>query len=231
MKKYVLIFLIIIGLVVVTGCKGEVKVKKENSDEVKFKQEYESLNGKTNDSKKVYKTISISADNGIKYSSSKNIIKLLESGTGVIYFGFPECPWCRNALPVLLSAKKSTDLETIYYYNALNIRDTKHLDDSGNIVEDKKGSDDYYKILELLGDKADVYEGLNDESIKRLYFPTVVFVRNGEVLSIHSSTVESQKDPYDSLTKSQTRELKNIYVDGINSVYDVDEKCSASNKC
>ena len=58
-----------------------------------------------------------------------------------------------------------------------------------------------------------------------------MFVRNGEVLSIHSSTVESQKDPYDSLTKSQTRELKKIYVDGINSVYEVDEKCSASDKC
>ena len=33
-----------------------------------------------------------------------------------------------------------------------------------------------YKILDILGDKASVYEGLEDDSIKRLYFPTVVFV-------------------------------------------------------
>ena len=166
MKKYFIISLILV-LFFVSGCsKGNVSVKKEDSDEVKFKQEYESLNGKSNDKDKVYKTIDISANNGIKYVGAKEVIDILSSKSGVIYFGFPECPWCRNAIGVLLSARKQAKLDKIYYYNALKIRDVKHLDYNSNIVEDKKGTEEYYKILELLGDKAEVYQGLNDDSIK-----------------------------------------------------------------
>ena len=231
MKKYFIISLILV-LFLVSGCsKGSVSVKKEDSDEVKFKQEYESLNGKSNDKDKVYKTIDISANNGIKYVGAKEVIDILSSKSGVIYFGFPECPWCRNAIGVLLSARKQAKLDKIYYYNALKIRDTKHLDDANNVVEDKKGTEEYYKILELLGDKAEVYQGLNDDSIKRLYFPTVVFVKDGKVLSIHSSTVDSQKDPYDSLSKSQKKELKKIYVDGMKEVLSDEKVCDEEGKC
>ncbi len=224
MKKYVVIILVISLILLSAGCS----IKKENSDEIKFKEEYEKLNGKITDDKE-YKTIEIPTNNGIKYKSAKEIIKILETGTGVIYFGFPECPWCRNALPVLLKAKEEENLEEIYYFNALSIRDTKRKDEAGNIVEDKKGTDEYYKILELLGDKAEVYDGLDDENIKRLYFPTVVFVRDGKILSLHTSTVESQKDPYKNLTKKQTKELKDIYKEGIKEirkrVCEGDEKC------
>ena len=231
MKKYFIISLILV-LFLVSGCsKGSVSVKKEDSDEVKFKQEYESLNGKSNDKDKVYKTIDISANNGIKYVDAKEVIDILSSKSGVIYFGFPECPWCRNAIGVLLSARKEAKLDKIYYYNALKIRDVKHLDDANNVVEDKKGTEEYYKILELLGDKAEVYQGLNDDSIKRLYFPTVVFVKDGKVLSIHSSTVDSQKDPYDSLSKSQKKELKKIYVDGMREVLSDEKVCDEEGKC
>ena len=128
-----------------------------------------------------------------------------------------------------MDAVKETGIDKIYYYNALNIRDTKHLDDDGKVVVDKKGTKSYKRILELLGDKADVYDGLEDESIKRLYFPTVVFVRNGQVLSIHSSTVESQKDPSKKLTKKQTKELKEIYVQGLNEVKA--KICEEEGKC
>ena len=41
----------------------------------------------------------------IKYSNYDEIFEILESKSGVIYFGFPECPWCRNiALPLVDSA-------------------------------------------------------------------------------------------------------------------------------
>ena len=65
--------------------------------------------------------------------------------------------------------------------------------------------------MQILYDYLDSYEGLNDPTIKRLYFPTVVFVKNGEIIGIHTSTVESQTDPSVSLTNSQYEELKNIY--------------------
>ena len=59
MKKYLLTILIIsISILVVTsGCS--IKREKELTDEEKFEQEYEMLNGKTNDSDVEYKTIDI----------------------------------------------------------------------------------------------------------------------------------------------------------------------------
>lgn len=227
MKKYLLAILVISLLVIPSGCS--IKNEKTLTDEEKFEQEYEKLNGKTNDSDVEYKTIDIPTKNKVEYINAKEVIEILEGKTGVIYFGFPECPWCRNALPVLMEAVKESNIDKIYYYNALSIRDKKHLDDDGKIVVDEKGTKDYQRILELLGDKADVYDGLEDESIKRLYFPTVVFVREGKVISLHTSTVESQTDSSKELTKKQTKELKQIYLDGINEVKA--KICEDGSKC
>lgn len=71
------------------------------------------------------------------------------------------------------------------------------------------------------------YEGLNDDSIKRLYFPTVVYVKDGKVLSSTIGTVDSQTDPYVKLNDDQYNELKNIYMENMNKVYNIlcDEAC------
>lgn len=211
------------------GTKDDNKniIETTTEDERKFEKEYESLNEKYNEeTKKKTMTIDIMEDNNIKYATVNEIIELLENGTGVIYFGFPECPWCRNAVPVLIKTALEYDIDPIYYYNAYSIRDTKHLE-NGTIVTDKEGTEEYNKILELLGNKASIYEGLENEEIKRLYFPTVVFVKNGEIVDIVVGTVDSQDDPFISLTKEQTDELEKKYTDGINKVYDIlcDENC------
>lgn len=203
-------------------------VEKITKDEEKFKKEYEALNDKYDEQRQMnYVNVDIKEDNNIIYSNAEEIIKLLESGTGIIYFGFPECPWCRNAIPVLINTASEYSIKQIYYFNAYDIRDTKHLDESGNIVTDKEGTTEYYRILELLSDKVSVYNGLNDDSIKRLYFPTVVFVKDGKVVNLHVSTVDSQENPSIALTDNQKSELEKIYTEGINDVYDIlcDENC------
>ena len=113
----------------------------DNSDAIKFKQEYENLN-EVEDGEKTYKTISISEDNPMVYSKYDEIEKIFTDQTGVIYFGFPECPWCRNAVPVLIDAAKEIGIDKIYYFNALKIRDVKTLDENGNIVIEKDGTDE-----------------------------------------------------------------------------------------
>ena len=57
--------------------------------------------------------------------------------------------------------------------------------------------------------------------------PTVVFVKDGVVLSTHTSTVDSQENPSVELNNTQKDELINIYTSGINSVYEIlcDEEC------
>lgn len=225
MKKFILI-LMIVSLFFVTACSGR---KEENTkDEKKFKEEYESLNGKKQ-GEKVIMSIDVSEDNKMKYIDSSEVVRILEGKTGVVYFGFPNCPWCRNIVPVLIDALHDTGLDHVYYANLLEERDTKKIDEEGKIVVEKEGSKNYQRILELLHDQLGNYEGLNDDSIKRLYFPTVVFVKNGKVEDIHIGSLDSQKDPYKKLTKKQYEELKTIYEKGITKIQnltcDTDKTC------
>ena len=89
----------------------------QTEDEKKFQSEYEALNGTANDSGVFNKTLEVMEDNNVVYLSLSEAEEMLESGSGVIYFGFASCPWCRNLLPNLLKAVKETKLETLYYVN------------------------------------------------------------------------------------------------------------------
>ena len=214
MKKLLCLLLCVFSLV---GCTG--------SDASKFKKEYESLNGKENDKGRDYLEITIDKDNPMVYADLDTILEVID-GNGIIYFGFAECPWCRNALPVLLEAAKEQKVEEIYYYDIQDIRDTLELVDGKiNVVKEK--SEDYKKIYDALYDSLNVYEGLEDNTIKRLYAPTVVFVKYGKVVGLHESTVESQVDPSVPMTDSQKQELKNIYIEGIKEV----QKTVCDSKC
>ena len=210
-----------------------VKDNKVTDDEKNFKKEYESFNGKKSLSTgKKYLEIEISEKNGVEYINAKEAIEILNEGTGVIYFGFPECPWCRNMIVPFLEVMMEEE-ENVYYCNAYSIRDNKELSEDGEIITHEEGTDEYYKILELLGDKADVYEGLNDESIKRLYFPTVVFVKNGKVVDMHVSTVDSQENPYKKLNDKQKKELKEIYKNGLKKMRasNTSDVCTGKESC
>lgn len=234
MKKRIIIVSIVLLLIVI-GVLTAIIVSDNTitKDEKKFKKEYESFNGKKSlSSGKNYPIVNIPEKNGIIYSSSDEVIELLSEGTGIVYFGFPECPWCRSMIAPFIETVIEQD-ETIHYFNALSIRDVKELDKDGNVKTLQEGTEKYYKILDLLGDKASTYDGLNDENIKRLYFPTVVFVKNGKIVDIHVSTVDSQKDPYKKLNKKQIKELKNIFKNGIKKLHSTQSStvCSGKDSC
>ena len=223
-KKKILLAGILIVIVLLYAFLNS-QTKSISEDALKFKNEYESLN------KKGYKEIKIPEENQIKYSNYKEVVEILKSGTGIIYLGFPECPWCRNAVPVLLDAANETGVDTIYYFNALSIRDKKHLDEDGNIVVDDKGTEEYKKLVEILYDYLGEYEGLNDSSIKRIYFPTVIFVKNGDIKGLHVSTVDSQVNPKEPLTNEQYEELKEIYVKNCLKISSASCSNDMSQKC
>ena len=117
----------------------------------------------------------------------------------------------------------------IFYLNNKSERDTIKLGEDGKVNMEKEGSADYYDILELLGEHASVYDGLNDDTIKRLYFPTVVFVKDGEIVGFHEGTVDSQEDASVYIDANQQKELKNILRGYFNKLKD--ERCPANEKC
>ncbi|MDD6467244.1 MAG: hypothetical protein PUF50_03580 [Erysipelotrichaceae bacterium] len=212
MKK---ILLGLVVLVLLVGCT--TNQKKEPTDAEKIKEEYEALNGQANQSSVMHKTITLSDKNPLVYASGDDVISLLKEGSGIIYFGFPECPWCRAALPVFLEACEEELITQVLYYNNRDQRDVKELK-GDTVVTTKEGSEEYYQILDLLGEYASEYDGLNDPSIKRLYYPTMVFVSEGKIVDFHQSVVEGVTDPHQDMTPQQIEELKSVYKEAMKKV-------------
>lgn len=231
MKKYICLFIVMIISIMIVGCLGEEANRDKNAN--KFKEEYEYLNNKVAYGTKTYLELEITKDNPIKYSNADEIINVIEGKSGVIYFGYPECPWCRSAIPSLLSAAKESGIETIYYMNLKEERDVKTVGDDGKIIEEKSGSDEYKKLLKTLDKYLDDYviEDIEGKKVntntKRIYVPLVVFVKDGKVIGLHADTVESQTDPFKGLDEKQTEELTLLYLNFMNKIQGnyCDESC------
>lgn len=185
----------------------------ELTDAVKFKEEYEALNDvEVKDTEKSYTSMSLSENNPMYYASYEEVYDVLDK-TGVIYLGYPECPWCRNLVPELISVAKKVNVSKIYYINMHDERNQLTLNDDGELITEKEGTEGYNTLVEKLSDVLPVYSGLNDDSIKRIYVPLVIFVKDGEVVDTHLGTLDSHTDPYIELTSDQKSELKNILTD------------------
>lgn len=214
-KKFVIVSTVVMSVFIIILNIFTIQNQKITKDEKYFKDEYERYNGKKSLDDVSYLSIQIDEHNKVKYVSSKEVIKILKNKTGVILFGYPQSAWTRHVVEPLLEVREETGLEEIYYYNAYSIRDEKYLDDNGKVTVKKEGTDQYYEILDELGEFADSYEGLEDNTIKRLYFPTVVFVKNGKVIDTHVSTVNSHTNSSKKLSVKEKRELKKIYREAI----------------
>lgn len=223
-KKDKMVGIIIVVLMILTlgvlGTYFELNkrdVKLEKTDAVKFKEEYEEYNDKENNNKKKYQTIEISKKNIIEYADYKKVFDVLDNETAIIYFGTPTCPWCRTLVPILLDAANEAGIEKIYYLNNEDSRDIKKLEKK-KIITEKEGSEDYYKLVSKLDKFLGEYEGLKDKKIKRLYFPTVVFVKEGKVIDIHIGTLDSHEDGFKELTAKEKKELTKTLTDKMSSL-------------
>lgn len=234
-NKIMLIFLIVLTLVVVGICTYSVirSNSKKDTDAIKFHNEYSELNGKINENNgKNYVNVSISDTNTVKYVSEKKAADLLENGTGIMYFGFSTCPWCRSLVSTLTSVAEEKN-ETIYYLDIQNIRSAFEIQE-GKINKIKDGTKGYYKLLDLLDNELEDFY-LEDEAgnrfdteEKRLYAPTLVAFNKGKITGIHVGTVDSQENGYDELSDTQKEELEGII---INLIKSKDKEVCTSDKC
>ncbi len=214
------VFLIAVGISVYF-----LAFKKDNSsDAIKFKTEYESFNDKKYDDKEKYLNVNIEEDNLYVYKSDVEILDVLENQTGVVLFGFSKCPYCRSIVNILNEVAKDNKIEKIYYVDILNIRDSYEIMDN-TAVRISNGSSSYYKLLEKLDEYLTGYY-ITDENdvkyntgVKRIYAPTVVVVKNGEVIGFYEGTIDTAEYNKD-LTKDEEKELKKIYTEMIKKLND-----------
>lgn len=200
--------------------ENEVPSDPVVTDAMKFKEEYESINGVTSTSGQTIRTISVGDHNPFIYSTAEDIVKRIENKeTFVVYFGFSSCPWCRSVLESLIASAKENNISKIYYVDVLSIRDTYELNDKNKAVRTVEGTEGYYKLLELLDDVLDDYEPLTYKNSKkktvkvkigekRIYAPNIITVKNGEAMSMESGIIDSLKNPFMELDDGMICEIK-----------------------
>jgi len=147
----------------------------DEMDAMRFKNEYEELNGTTDSYGNLRTEITISEDNNVVYLTYEELIEFIENGTGLLFFGRPQCPWCRLLVPMMLEFADEDDI-TIYYFNP----------DADRTANNER----YQNILRLLHNYLPVDTVTQDEddpnfdpNLKRVTLPHLFFMRDGQVAS------------------------------------------------
>ncbi len=220
MKKFLLFIFLTVIAITITGCTN-----KASQDALKFKEEYESFNDKANEYFE-YRNINIDEINPIIYQSDAEIVKRIENKeTFIVYFGDPECPWCRSVIEQALKVAKENNVDKIYYVRFWNgfhketIRDVYELDSKNKPVVKEKGSDAYYKLLEYLDNVLGDYtlkdgDGKTIETgEKRIFLPNFVAIVNGEAKELIEGISEKQESYNGDLTGEIIQDEVKIFND------------------
>ena len=222
MKKFKILVLII-SVVFLFGCTTE------DSDSLKFKEEYESLNGVVNSYGKENRKLSIPKNNPFIYKTDAEIVDMINKKESfVVYFG---------VIPSLIEAANDLNYNTIYYVDVKDIRNTLEIDDNNKVNETKKSSESYYKLLELLSDVLKDYN-LTDKDgntvetgQKRIYAPSVVSIINGKAEELETGISSLQTDPYMELSDKMKSESYNAFKCVIKCVSESKTTCNLEKSC
>jgi thiol-disulfide isomerase/thioredoxin len=114
-------------------------------------------------------------DNVIVNESASAIIDRFKTGSGIIFLGFKECPWCQKLLPLAndIAAAKN---EKIYYLDIRALRENN--------------APEYQQLISILSPHLEKDE--NDTP--RIYVPDMSIVKEGEIIGRYEMEETEEKD-------------------------------------
>ena len=217
MKK---IFISLIAIVLVLGVNG---CAKKESDALKFKKDYESVNGKENSHGKIHRELNIPEDNVFIISSASEIVeKINNKETFYVYFGSKLCPWCRSTIVKASEIAKDMGVSKIYYVDIWDndgneiLRDKYVLNDNKPTLE-KDGTIEYKKLLEAFDSLLKDYTLTSEDGKvistgeKRIYAPNFIFIEKGIAKKLVTGLSDKLTDSRGELTKEILDDEESIY--------------------
>lgn len=222
MKKKNIYILVIVVALFLTGC-----IKSNNDDAVKFKKEYESLNGTLNKAGKEHRTITINVNNPFEYISAEDLVKKIENKeTFYVYFGDKLCPWCRSVIEKAIEIAGKKNIKKIYYIAIWDDNGNEILRDKYELKDNElnkavDGTEAYHKLLEYFDEFLSDYTLTDSEGNKisvgekRIFAPNFVYVESGKtmrlVTGISSNQTDSRGELTEDILKDQEEAFNNFF--------------------
>lgn len=202
MKRNQIIIVSIIGIILL-GIGGYFLLQKNSSNSItdaeKFASEYKEVD----------------ENNVFVYRDVDEIIQIMEHGTGVVYLGYPECPWCQSYVKYLNEVALEVGIERIYYCNTKQLKE--------------QNMDKYYELIQLLHGHLQYTE----EGEEWIYVPNVSFHIDGEIIGVDHETSKDThgfQNPKDYWTDEEVASLKNTLAGYMRPIFKSLNMCTDCNK-
>ncbi len=131
----------------------------------------------------------VADDNRFVFASAGEVLEKFESGSGLIFLGFQQCPWCQQLAPLVDEAAKAEGLDKIYYLDIRHARETN--------------DDTYKKLVE----KLKPHLRTDENGQPRVYVPDVTALKDGHIVGhfLQETTVDGEKATADTYWTEERR--------------------------
>ena len=159
--------IVFVGIITIVICgwyiwsRSHVPASPQPSDAARFKAAYSR----------------VANDNRFIFASADEVLEKFESGSGLIFLGFQQCPWCQRLAPIVDEAAKAEGLDKIYYLDIRHARETN--------------DDTYKKLVE----KLKPHLRTDENGQPRVYVPDVTALKDGRVVGhfLQETTADGEK--------------------------------------
>lgn len=131
----------------------------------------------------------LAEDHRFKATPADEVLRLFTSGSGIVFLGFKECPWCQQLAPIVDEAAKAEQL-TVHY---LDIRQARADNDAT-----------YRQLVE----KLTPHLRKDEHGQPRIYVPDVTALRGGAIVGhfLQETTADGEKLTPDTYWTKERRE-------------------------
>ena len=175
---YVISAIFLLLAFIYLGTKDFQSSGRKISDNVTFAQEY-----------------NVTDQNIFVYKNTKDTLEFLNNGSGIIFFCFPENPWCSPYSEILNEVAKNKGFREIYYYNFKSARSSNN-----------------HSYLDMVRKLSDFLPVL-DSGVQNIYAPTMVMIQEGNVIFYDNETsiIDGTMSPKDFWTNFKKNDKKHIF--------------------